>query len=122
MKKPEKCRIGHVRRVMAVAPLIAALAVCAWSDAGKRFEAVGAAIAQEAEPAVSPTMVQGRPREAYYPNTEDLSPDEMRVIACGTGMPTTRASQAVTARFSTRRIACRRRIRLSTASRWRTST
>ena len=28
------------------------------------------------------------------PNSEDLDPDEMRVIACGTGMPTTRASQA----------------------------
>jgi len=32
--------------------------------------------------------------EAYFPNTEDLRPDEMRVIACGTGMPTTRAFQA----------------------------
>ncbi|WP_425043516.1 guanitoxin biosynthesis MBL fold metallo-hydrolase GntH [Primorskyibacter sp. S87] len=30
----------------------------------------------------------------YYPNTEDLHQDEMRVIACGTGMPTTRAAQA----------------------------
>lgn len=51
-----------------------------------------AAIAQEAE--VSPTIVSARPREVYYPNTEDLKPDEMRVIACGTGMPTTRAKQA----------------------------
>jgi ribonuclease Z len=33
-------------------------------------------------------------RDVYYPNTEDLAPDEMRVIACGTGMPTTRAAQA----------------------------
>lgn len=33
-------------------------------------------------------------REVYYPNTETLKPDEMRVIACGTGMPTTRAAQA----------------------------
>jgi ribonuclease Z len=33
-------------------------------------------------------------RDAYYPNTEELAPDEMRVIACGTGMPTTRAAQA----------------------------
>ena len=32
--------------------------------------------------------------EVYFPNTEDLRPDEMRVIACGTGMPTTRAAQA----------------------------
>ena len=33
-------------------------------------------------------------REVYYPNTEKLGADEMRVIACGTGMPTTRAAQA----------------------------
>ena len=41
---------------------------------------------------VSP--VEARPRDAYYPNSEDLAEDEMRVIACGTGMPTTRAAQA----------------------------
>ena len=28
------------------------------------------------------------------PNTEDLAPDEMRVIACGTGMPNARPKQA----------------------------
>ena len=33
-------------------------------------------------------------RDAYYPGTEDLSPDEMRVIACGTGMPNARPKQA----------------------------
>ena len=44
------------------------------------------------EEALSP--VKARPSEAYFPNTEDLAPDEMRVIACGTGMPTTRAKQA----------------------------
>jgi len=41
---------------------------------------------------LSPT--KARPRDVYYPNTEDLAPDEMRVIACGTGMPTTRMKQA----------------------------
>jgi len=33
-------------------------------------------------------------RVSYYPNTEPLGPDEMRVIACGTGMPTARPKQA----------------------------
>jgi len=42
--------------------------------------------------ALSPT--KARERDAYYPNSEDLKPNEMRVIACGTGMPTTRAFQA----------------------------
>ena len=41
-----------------------------------------------------PSPVEARERDVYYPNSEDLAPDEMRVIACGTGMPTTRAAQA----------------------------
>jgi ribonuclease Z len=32
--------------------------------------------------------------EVYYPGTETLGPDEMRVIACGTGMPQPRLKQA----------------------------
>lgn len=42
---------------------------------------------------VSPTEPFAN-RDTYYPNTEALAEDEIRVIACGTGMPTTRASQA----------------------------
>jgi ribonuclease Z len=42
---------------------------------------------------LSPTKpVQSR--EVYYPGTEELAPDEMRVIACGTGMPMPRLKQA----------------------------
>ena len=33
-------------------------------------------------------------RDVYYPGTEALGPDEMRVIACGTGMPNARPKQA----------------------------
>jgi len=33
-------------------------------------------------------------QDAYYPGTEDLNPDEMRVTACGTGMPSARPKQA----------------------------
>lgn len=32
--------------------------------------------------------------DVYYPGTEALKPDEMRVIACGTGMPQPRLKQA----------------------------
>jgi hypothetical protein len=42
----------------------------------------------EETPKVSPT--KARPWDAYYPNSEDLAPDEMRVIGCG--MPTTPAA------------------------------
>jgi len=32
--------------------------------------------------------------DVYYPGTEELKPDEMRVVACGTGMPSPRPKQA----------------------------
>ncbi len=35
-------------------------------------------------------------RYAYYPGTEELPADEMRVTACGTGMPAARHGQAAT--------------------------
>jgi len=43
-------------------------------------------------PPVSP--VKARERNFYAPNSEALGPDEMRLIACGTGMPTARPKQA----------------------------
>jgi len=48
--------------------------------------------AGDATEGVSP--VKARALDFYVPNTEDLAPDEMRVVACGTGMPTQRMSQA----------------------------
>ena len=33
-------------------------------------------------------------QEVYYPSTEELAPDEMRVVALGTGMPNARPKQA----------------------------
>ncbi|MHC4279786.1 MAG: guanitoxin biosynthesis MBL fold metallo-hydrolase GntH [Planctomycetota bacterium] len=41
----------------------------------------------------SPTGV-APDRTVYYPGTEELRPDEMRVVALGTGMPTVRPKQA----------------------------
>ena len=52
---------------------------------------ISSSIAQD-EPLVSPT--EARERNFYAPNSETLKPDEMRVIACGTGMPTPRPAQA----------------------------
>ena len=45
-----------------------------------------------AEPLISPT--EARARDFYAPNSETIAPDEMRVVACGTGMPTPRPAQA----------------------------
>jgi len=47
----------------------------------------------EAEAGASPVKALSE-REVYYPGTEDLAPDEMRVVACGTGMPNARPKQA----------------------------
>jgi ribonuclease Z len=53
---------------------------------------IGESIAAESSPKISP--VKARARDFYAPNSEDLGPDEMRLIACGTGMPTARPKQA----------------------------
>ncbi|MHC4712870.1 MAG: guanitoxin biosynthesis MBL fold metallo-hydrolase GntH [Planctomycetota bacterium] len=42
---------------------------------------------------ISPTKALPE-RDTYYPGTEDLKPDEMRVTALGTGMPSARPKQA----------------------------
>ena len=48
--------------------------------------------AADAAPRYSP--VKARSRDFYTPNSEDLGPNEMRLLACGTGMPTARPKQA----------------------------
>ena len=40
----------------------------------------------------APQVVEDR--DIYYPGTEELAPNEMRVTACGTGMPNARPKQA----------------------------
>ena len=58
-----------------------------------RFGLLSDARAEGAVKAASPVEPVSH-RDVYYPGSETLGPDEMRVIACGTGMPTTRAAQA----------------------------
>ena len=52
---------------------------------------VPASLAQDSGK-VSP--VEPRARDFYVPNSEALGANEMRVVACGTGMPTARPKQA----------------------------
>jgi ribonuclease Z len=59
---------------------------------GKMSGFIDESIAAESPPQASPAMA--RDRDFYAPNSEDLAPDEMRLIACGTGMPTSRPKQA----------------------------
>ena len=83
--------------MLAVASLVLmAMALYQWGhidgSEGKTSSFIDESVAAENSPKISP--VHARPNDTYYPNSEDLGPDEMRVIACGTGMPTTRAAQA----------------------------
>jgi ribonuclease Z len=79
----------------SLALIMLAGAVYLWGHANGvqgRSGVLGEALASEDSPGISPVLP--RERDVYYPNSEKLEPDEMRVIACGTGMPTTRAAQA----------------------------
>ncbi len=59
---------------------------------GKTAVPINESVAAQNPPKISP--VKARDRDFYAPNSEDLGPDEMRLIACGTGMPTARPKQA----------------------------
>ena len=58
--------------------------------AGLLAGSLGAAEDNQQWSAVEPFPSQ----TVYYPGTEELRPDEMRVVACGTGMPQPRLKQA----------------------------
>ena len=87
-------------RCMGIAALMIFIAACAYhqgrSDehSGRALLASTASAAQsKGGPKASPVKALAD-RDVYYPGTEDLAPDEMRVVACGTGMPNARPRQA----------------------------
>ena len=87
------------RIVIGTSIMLAVTIVYVWGHSqgqtGKPLSFSPVAFAQDSPVQVGDVSpVTAREREVYYPNSEDLAPDEMRVIACGTGMPTTRAAQA----------------------------
>ena len=81
--------------------LVAGVALVALSTAylmGRSDEQAGkemplASTISAAKATVSPTGAIDD-RDVYYPGTEALAPDEMRVVALGTGMPSVRPKQA----------------------------
>jgi ribonuclease Z len=72
---------------------VAALAATGFLVGPTGFGSVSPAHAQDAAASPSPTAALAS-RDVYYPGSEDLAPDEMRIIACGTGMPNARPKQA----------------------------
>jgi ribonuclease Z len=85
---------------LAIAALGVASAVGYWAGQNN-ISGDGPAIVPEAQAASSeaasgewsPTKPYPN-RDVYYPGTEELMPDEMRVITCGSGMPMPRLKQA----------------------------
>ncbi len=77
------------RILLGTSVIIAAGMLYLW---GHNDGSSGTKLSGDAQAEASPVRAVDE-REVYFPNSEDLDPDEMRVIACGTGMPTTRASQ-----------------------------
>jgi ribonuclease Z len=86
-------RIPKTLVAMAVVAVVAALGYLqGYVDhaRGKDIRLASAALAQGSQGATAALAE----RDVYYPGTEALAPDEMRVIACGTGMPNARPKQA----------------------------
>lgn len=86
--------------LITLALAVAVGAVVGWGKFGPQSPGnwwVASAAAQTTgdaqQPKASPVKALSK-RDVYYPGSEDLAPDEMRVIACGTGMPNARPKQA----------------------------
>jgi ribonuclease Z len=73
---------------------VVALLAATWLGSGNGA-LVPSAVAAKAEAPQAWSPVAPYPKQdVYYPGTEQLGADEMRIIACGTGMPTPRLKQA----------------------------
>jgi len=62
-------------------------------SSGKELALTRQAVAAQAKSTASPVKAV-KERDVYYPGSEDLAPDEMRIVALGTGMPSARPKQA----------------------------
>ena len=78
------------RILLGISVIIAAGMLYLWGHNDGRS---GMELSGEAQAEASPVRALDE-RDVYYPGSEDLAPDEMRVVACGTGMPNARPKQA----------------------------
>jgi len=88
-----------IKRVLVgVSIIFVAVMVYQWGHtdgrAGRALGLLDVSFAAKNEQPLEYSPVKERARGFYTPNSEDLQPDEMRLIACGTGMPTARPKQA----------------------------
>jgi len=90
-------KIARVSITLAVMLAITAAYMVGRHDSGDTLELVADAQAEAPERDRSAGWSPTQPypeHEVYFPGTEALKPDEMRVIACGSGMPMPRTKQA----------------------------
>jgi ribonuclease Z len=79
--------------IVVFSVIIAATGIYLWGlTDGNNGKELSSTASAQVMPDLSP--VKARARDFYAPNSEDLASDEMRLIACGTGMPTARPKQA----------------------------
>jgi ribonuclease Z len=81
------------RQISSALIIVAVIAVAVGYIVGRSSAGDSLAEAQEASVHESP-LAGTHDGQVYYPGTEDLSPDEIRIISCGTGMPIMRPAQA----------------------------
>ena len=91
----DRKRPWHPLNMVVAASVLGGIALGTFIGAVGRDFLSSQALAQQRTKtgAALPTGVVS-PRDVYYPGTEALKPDEMRVVACGTGMPSARPKQA----------------------------
>jgi ribonuclease Z len=80
-------RIPSRSRLITIATIVLVAGVSYSAGQLTANDAIAAPSSQSATAALAS-------RDVYYPGSEDLAADEMRVIACGTGMPNARPKQA----------------------------
>ena len=95
---------GSLKFLCAAALVGAGITFGAWMVAPeKTIRAVGETVESLVSPAEAQAETGGETfspvkalsnRDVYFPGTENLAPEEMRVTACGTGMPSARPKQA----------------------------
>jgi len=89
--------ISKAKRTLVVAILVGiaiGFVTSRWMDRGVQdAHAKKVPMAEEQPVQISPTKAL-KDRDTYFPGTEDLAPDEMRITALGTGMPSARPKQA----------------------------
>ena len=89
----QKMKLLGIACVIAIAVAAVYMKGLYDGSGGKELALTNQAVAAQRQSTPSPIRAL-KDREVYYPGSEDLAPDEMRIVACGTGMPNARPRQA----------------------------